>query len=118
MKMELNIYKYGKVIKTYEAETFVLTTGTCADLINVAEESNLVEIIMSGDKDEVNLGVQGLQALYKAFPKITPLLTDIFEGLTEEEVRKTDILEVGQLVVDIFTYAINNLFTISKAKKN
>lgn len=118
MKMELNIYKYGKVVKTYEAENYELTTGTCADLINVAEESNLVEIIMSGDKDVVNLGVQGLQALYKAFPKITPLLMEIFEGLTEEEVRNTKIVEVGQLVVDIFTYAINNLFTISKAKKN
>lgn len=117
MELTLNIYKHGKIEKMYTAETFILTTGTCADMINLAEETKIVNLITNTDGDLLQLGVDGLSALSKVFPRIIPLLMEIFEGLTESEARQTDIVEVGQLVVNVFTYAINNLAGIKSKKK-
>lgn len=117
MKLTLNIYKCGKVEKMYTAEDFVLTTGTCEDILDLAEKTKLLDMIGKPNVDQFTLGVEGLRTVSRAFPKLKPMLMEVFEGLTEEEIKRTSIKEVGQVVVKIIQYTVGELFEI-KTQKN
>ena len=85
MDLKLNIYEKKKVVKTYTAETYDLMFGTVEDLIDLIDLDQLkngtdAEIIKLVGKVIINgMGI------------IKPLLKDIFEGLTDEELKKTKI---------------------------
>lgn len=117
MELTLNIYKGTKVEKMYTAESFILTTGTCEDILDLADKTNLIEMMGKGNVDTWDLGLEGLHTIRKAFPTLKPMLMDIFEGLTEDEIRRTSIVEVAEVVVQIVKYSVGNLSGI-KAKKN
>ena len=40
---------------------------------------------------------------------IKELLKDIFDGITDEEIRKTTVTEMARVIVDIVTYTIGQL---------
>lgn len=117
MELTLNVYKCGKVEKMYTAEDFVLTTGTCEDILDLAEKTKLLEMIGKPDVDELALGMEGMRTLRQAFPKLKPMLMEVFEGLTEDEIKRTSIKEVGQVVVQIIKFTIGEISEIG-AKKN
>ena len=100
MDLKLNIYEKRKVVKTYTAETYDLMFGTVEDLLNIIDIDN----IQAGDKTE----------LIKAVAKV---LKDVFEGLTDEELRKTSIKEIVDVLANIVTYSINQI-TNGKNGKN
>ena len=103
MDLKLNIYEKRKIIKTYTAETYDLMFGTVEDLLNIIDIDN----VQAGDKTEL------IKAIVKVFAHsmdiVKPLLKDIFEGLTDEELRKTYIKEIVDVLADIVTYSINQI---------
>ncbi len=111
MDLKLNIYEKRKVVKTYTAETYDLMFGTVEDLLNIIDIDN----IQAGDKTELIKAVA--KVLAHSMDIVKPLLKDVFEGLTDEELRKTSIKEIVDVLANIVTYSINQI-TNGKNGKN
>lgn len=100
MELKLNIYEKKKIIKTYTAETYDLMFGTVEDLIDLIDLDKLktgsdVELIkLVGD-----VVMRGLNV-------IKPLLKDIFDGLTDDELRNTKTSEIAAVLVEIVKFTI------------
>ena len=108
--MELNIYENKKIVKTYTAETYDLMFGVVED---VAEAVNLDELKSGSDAEILKL-IGGL--VLRSMDTIKGLMFDIFEGLTDEEMKRTKVKEVAQVLLDVVKYTIVqlNLGTDSK----
>lgn len=113
MELKLNVYKGVKVVKTYTANDFVLTTGTCEDVLNLVDIEKLTSL-----DDEQKLGFEILKIVRNSFPMFKPFLQDIFCGLTEEELRQTAIKEVAQVVIQIVKYTVSELSSVGGTTKN
>ena len=103
MDLKLNIYEKKKIVKTYTAETYDLMFGTVEDLIDLIDLDQLkngtdAEIIKLVGKVIINgMGI------------IKPLLKDIFEGLTDEELKKTKVSEISTDLVEIVKFSISQI---------
>lgn len=103
MDFKLNIYEKKKVVKTYTAETYDLMFGTVEDLIDLIDLDQLkngtdAEIIKLVGKVIINgMGI------------IKPLLKDIFEGLTDEELKNTKVSEISTALVEIVKFSISQI---------
>lgn len=101
--MQLNIYEKKKVIKTYTADTYDLMFGTVED---ISDAVNLDEMKTGSD-------VEVLQAVVKLITgskeTVKDLLKDVFDGLTDEELRNTKVKEQAQVLVEIVNYTLGQL---------
>lgn len=114
MELKLNVYKGGKVVKSYTAEDYTLTTGICEDLLEAVDIDKISE---NGMSNEV-IGIEILKAVAKSFKKFKPFLQGVFIGLTDEEYRNTAIKEVAQVIIDIVQYTISGLVDAGSNQKN
>lgn len=110
MDLKLNIYEKRKVVKTYTAETYDLMFGTVEDLLNVIDIDN----IQAGDKTELIKAVA--KVLSHSMDIVKPLLKDVFDGLTDEELRNTSIKEIVDVLANIVTYSINQIMKGNSGK--
>lgn len=106
--MKLNIYENKKIIKTYEADTYDLMYGTVTDLVKALD----LDKLKSG-KDEDILDLI-MQFLMNGLDAVNDLLKDIFEGLTDEELKKTKIKEIAIVLMQIVNFTFNQIGTSSK----
>lgn len=103
MELKLNIYNKREVVKTYTAETYDLMFGTIEDLINLIDLDKInlddnTELIKAAGK----IAMQGMDVL-------KPLLKDIFDGLTDEELRNTHLSELASVLVNVVRFAIDEM---------
>lgn len=101
--MILNIYNKNTIIKTYEAENYDIKFGVVEDVIELFD----IDELKKGDDIEL------IKLVGKAIPKslgsIKNLMKDIFDGLTDEELRNVKIKEMAQIIVTIIKYALNQI---------
>lgn len=101
--MRLNIYEKKKIVKTYEAETYNLLFGTMED---VAKAVKLDELKTGTDaeiiKAAANLALNSMDT-------VKGLMLDIFDGLTEEELRGARVQEIAAVLVDVVRFTIKQL---------
>jgi hypothetical protein len=109
MEMKLNIYENKKIIKTYTANDFVLTTGICEDILNIID----IDKLTAGGLNDTALGMEIIKIVAKSFSKFKPFIQDIFEGLTEDEYRKTAIKEVAGVIIIVVKHTVSELYSIS-----
>lgn len=108
--MKLNIYEKKKVVKTYEAEAYDLMFGVLEDVAKAAKIDDLktgsdVEIIkMIG-----NLAIQSMDT-------VKDLMKDIFDGITDEELKNTKVAEIAAVLVDVVKFTISQLNLLPKTK--
>lgn len=100
MELKLNIYKGKTVEKTYVAETYDIMFGTIEDLINAID----FDKFMSGKDTDLINGVAS--AIPKAFGLIKPLLKDIFDGLTDDEIKRCRVSDIAKVLVNVIKFAI------------
>lgn len=101
--MKLNVYKNQKEIeKTYEVEAYDIMYGTVEDVFDV----------LDGIEDMKTDG-EILKLIQANRKKLNGLLLDIFDGLTEEELRRIKIKELVPLFLDLFKY-VRDSFGIEK----
>ena len=100
MELKLNIYNGRKVEKTYTAETYDLMFGTVEDLLSVIDLDNL----KTGSDTEIIKLVGNVVA--KSMDVIKPLLKDVFEGLTDDELRKTKVKEIAVALIEVVKFSI------------
>lgn len=95
--LKLNIYNGKTVEKTYIAEEIDIMFGTVEDLLDVIDFDNL------NDEKEV------IKVVIKTLNNLKPFLKQIFDGLTDEEIKRTKVKELIPLFVKIVKYSIDEL---------
>lgn len=95
--LKLNIYNGKTVEKTYIAEEIDIMFGTVEDLLDVIDFDNL------NDEKEV------VKVVIKTLNNLKPFLKQIFDGLTDEEIKRTKVKELVPLFVKIVKYSIDEL---------
>ncbi len=106
--LTLGIYKKQNLVKQYQASTYDLMFGTAEDILaiikaeglNVENEQALTETVM-------NLAMRSMDT-------VKGLLLDIFDGLTEEELRSTKLKEVAAVLIAVVRYAVAQVASTGK----
>lgn len=110
MELKLNIYDKGTSVKTYTAETYDLMFGTVEDLVEIV---NLDGLKTGSDAEIIklvgNVVVKGLNI-------IKPLLKDIFDGLTDDELKHTKVKEIAVVIVEVIKFAVTQISYSSNQK--
>lgn len=109
MQLRLNIYKNKKIEKTYEADTYDMMFGTVEDVIGLLDE---VTLDLKSDADYTKL----IGVITGALGTLKPLLKDVFEGLTDDELRCTKVKEIVPIFVEIIKYSFSEIKGISEGK--
>ena len=110
--LTLNIYRKvkgkKKVVKTYKTETLDISFGIVEDMMEILEK-------VQSDSDENAI----LEVIMKNLKNVKPLLLDVFDGLTEEELKTASTKEVVQVIVNIIAFAIKEIGGLARsAAKN
>lgn len=100
MELKLNIYEKKQIKKTYTAETYDLMFGTVEDLLELINIDNL----QSGSDVEIIKLVGNV--VTKGMGIIKPLLKDIFEGLTDDELKCTKVNEIVTVLINVVKFSI------------
>jgi hypothetical protein len=109
--MKLNIYDHKEVIKTYEADEYELMFGTVEDMIDAAK----LDKIESGTDAEIVMAATNL--VTTSMDTVKDLLKDVFDGLTDDEIRHTRVSEIVNVIVDVIRYAISQISLFGGGKK-
>ena len=101
--MKLNIYNRKEIVKVYEVDSYDLMFGTLEDVANAIK----LDDMKTGTHEEiVKLAIN---LVTNSMETVKDLLKDLFEGITDEEIRHTRISEIIQVFVDVVTYTIKAL---------
>lgn len=109
--MKLNIYEKNEIIKTYSSENYEIKFGVVEDIIELF------------DFDDLKKGndIELIKTVGKVIPKslgtIKNLMKDIFEGLTDEELKNTTVNELSQVLIEVIKYALNQISDGINSKK-
>ena len=101
--MKLNIYEKKKIVKTYEVDTYDLMFGVLED---VADAIKLDELKTGTDAEIIKMA--GNLVLH-SMGTVKELFKDIFEGITDEELKKCKISEMAIVLVDVVKYTLDQL---------
>lgn len=98
VELKLNIYKnQHEIEKTFTASGYDLMLGTCEDVMNVI------------DIDQLDNNAAVAMMVVKGYGTLKPLLKDIFEGLTDEDLRGIKVKELIPLFMDICHNIVESL---------
>lgn len=103
--MKLNIYEKKQIVKTYEARTYDLMFGTLEDVAGLLKIDELKSL------DDVEIVKFVTNFVINAMDTTKELMLDIFEDLTEEELRKAKVNEMVDVIVEVI------IFTFSRINK-
>lgn len=101
--MKLNIYDKKAVKKTYEVDTYELMWGVVEDVADAIK----IDEMRSGSNEEVMKLAVNL--VITAKDTVNDLMKDIFEGLTDDELRHTRVSEIAKVLVDVVMFTIGQL---------
>ena len=108
--MKLNIYDKKEIIKTYETGSYKLMFGTLEDLVDAIDFDKL-----TGDSEaEVLRGV--IDFINNSRETAKNLLKDMFDGLTDEELRNVAVDEMAACLVDAIKYVFTQIKKATKRK--
>lgn len=110
MEIKLPVYEKREVVKTYTAETYDIMFGTVEDLIGVLD----LDKILSGNNKDLVEAVAS--AIPKVFNLIKPLLKDIFEGLTDDELKNCKVKDVAKALIAVVKYSLGQISEGSSSK--
>ena len=108
--MKINIYEHRKIVKTYEIDAYDLPWGVVTDVTSAID----LEKLKNGTEDELYDMVGGL--LLTSADKVNDLMKDMFDGLTDEELRKASAPEIIECLIDVVIYTITRIMKNSNAK--
>lgn len=112
MELKLNIYKKDRTIeKTYIANDYAVMHGVVEDLLDALD----LEAMTGSDKEGMIAAVSRLLRSRKDV--IYPLLKDVFDGLTDEEIRHTTTIELVDVIVSVAKYSLNEIRALAFRKR-
>jgi hypothetical protein len=98
--ISLNIYKKddkNAIEKTYTAESYDLMLGTVEDLMQ------LIDV----DKMTDNIAVTHM--VVSGFSKLKPFIKDIFDGVTDDELKRVKVKELIPMFIQVFKSVVDGL---------
>lgn len=101
--IKLNIYsktEKNKIEKTYTTESYDLMLGTVEDIMQVI------------DLDKMNDDMEIAKTVVKLYPQLKPFLKDVFEGLTDDELKQIKIKELIPTFLEICKSIITSFNTL------
>ena len=101
--MVLNIYQKKKVVKTYQADTYDLMFGTVEDVADALD----LDSLKTGSDGEIMQMICKL--IIQSKDTVKDLLKDIFDGLTDEELRCTRMTEQAAVLLEVVTYTFKEM---------
>ena len=101
--MKLNIYEKKQIVKTYTADRYDLMLGTLEDVSNAVK----LDDMKTGSNAEI-LGM-AMNLVKNSYSTVIDLIKDVFDGITDEELRKTKVIEIVNVLADIVTYTVQQL---------
>lgn len=110
--MKLNIYNGKEIVKTYETDAYDLMFGTLEDVANAIK----LDEMKSGSDEEIIKMAFNLIA--SSLNTVIELLKDIFEGITDEDIRNSKVKEIAQVLFDVVRYTIEQLGKGLSTRKN
>ena len=113
MELKLNIYEGRKVVKTYTADTYDIMFGTLEDIIGAVDVEKL-----QGSAGDAEFIAAVAKIITKGFNVFKPLLKDIFNGLTDAELRNTRVKDVVPVVMGVLQYAFSEMMDMGGNSKN
>lgn len=111
MKFTLNIYKKKEVVKTYECDSYDLMFGTLEDFLNILDLET-----MTGEMSDTDFIKLVSVIITKSLGELKPLLMDVFDGLTEKELRNTKVKELVAVMIQIVMYSISEIKGVTNSK--
>lgn len=93
----LKIYEGKTVVKEYRAETIDLSFGVVEDVLDALDFENM------------NSQTEIAGMIIKASKQLRPLLKDVFDGVTDDEIRHTRIQNLIDIFRDLYKYAMQEL---------
>ena len=102
-KMKLAIYEKKQPVKTYTAETYDLLFGTVED---IADAMNIDNLKTGADVEIIQMAVSLIR---NNMDLVKDLLKDIFDGLTDEEIRKAKVREIAGVLLEVVKFTIAQL---------
>lgn len=97
--MKLEIREHGSIVKTYTADAYDLTFGTVEDIL----EALNIDALQSGD--DMEIVKMAVKFVGSNMPLVRDLMKDIFDGITDEEIRKAKAKDVAVVLVQVVKYA-------------
>lgn len=109
--MKLDIYDHKTVVKTYETDTYEIMFGTVEDLINAAK----LDTIEKGSDAEIVVAATNL--VTTSMGTVKDLLKDIFDGLTDDEIKHTRVSDIVNVIVEVILYAVGQISVFGGNKR-
>ena len=106
--MKLNIYNKKQIVKTYEADTYDLMFGTLED---IAEAVHIDDIKTGTDSEILTMAVN---TVINSMDTVKDLIKDIFEGITDEELKQTKVSEIAEVLLDVIKYTFTQMGKMSR----
>ena len=101
--MKLNIYEHKKIVKTYTAEAYNLPWGVVEDVADAVD----LDSLKTGSEAEIMKMVATV--VIKSKDTVKVLIKDIFEDITDEDLRKATVPEIAACIVDVVRYTVAEL---------
>ena len=101
--MKLNIYEKRNIVKTYTADTYDLMFGTVEDVAEAVD----IDKLQTGSDTEIIKMVGKL--VMGSMDTVKDLLKDVFDGITDEELKHTKVKEIARVLIDVVRFTINQL---------
>ena len=110
MEMRLPIYNGKEVEKEYRAEEYSVMFGTAEDIISLFDIEKLASV------DDRELAKAVAVAIPKAIGMLKPLLKEIFDGLTDDEIRRCKVADVARVVVGVSKFTMKQIVGGNRSK--
>lgn len=114
MELKLNVYtdeKLKELEKTYTCNDFALSTGVVEDLLD------LINIdLFTGKLSQEEVLVEIAKIVIKGKPAFNNIVKNIFDGLSDDEIRRTNLREFVKVLYDTVVYTIAGLMEVSPEK--
>ena len=101
--MKLNIYVKKQIVKTYEVDKYDLMFGVVEDVADALD----LDSLKSGSNAEIIKLVGNM--VFKSMDTIKELMKDIFDGLTDEELKNVKVSEIVDVLVGVVQFTILQL---------
>ena len=103
MDIKLNVYRGREIEKTYITKDADIMFGVVEDLLDALD----LEALTGDDKDNMMAAVAKL--IHARKDVIYPLLKDVFDGLTDEELRRVKLSELVSVIVQLVKYSLEQI---------
>lgn len=101
--MKLDIYKNKNIVKTYETDEYSLMFGTIQEFIKIVK----LDELKSTSEEEI--GNLVLKAIPNSIDLISHLMKDIFDELTDDELKNVRLKDIATVIIEVIKYAISEM---------